>query len=137
MTTPTARPTRTRLAHLDRLKVLLVASIIAAHGALGYCGVADVWPYQRLQEVRLGPVTDAVVSVVALFGTLFTMGLFLLVSGLLAEASIERRGAASFARDRLLRLGVPFAVWVFGVWPLTLVTLYRAGRPRRRLRADA
>jgi hypothetical protein len=125
MTAPTTRATGTRLAHLDRLKVLLVALIIAAHGVLGYCGVDDVWPYQRLQEVRLGPVADAVVSVVALFGALFLMGLFLLVSGLLAAASIERKGAARFARDRLLRLGVPFAVWVLGVWPLTLVTMYR------------
>jgi hypothetical protein len=77
--------------------------------------------YQQSQEVRLGPVADAVASVAALF----LMGLFLLVSGLLAAGSIERKGTARFARDRLLRLGVPFVVWVLGVWPLTLVALYR------------
>jgi hypothetical protein len=42
MTAPTTRPTRTRLDHLDRLKVLLVGLIIVAHGILGYCGVGDV-----------------------------------------------------------------------------------------------
>ena len=44
VTAPTTRLTPARLAHLDRLTVLLVALVIAAHGILGYFGVEDVWP---------------------------------------------------------------------------------------------
>jgi hypothetical protein len=71
-----ARVSGTRLAHLDRLKTVLVAVIIVAHGLLGYCAIDDVWPYQPVREVGLSPITEAAVELAVLPGVLFTMGLF-------------------------------------------------------------
>jgi hypothetical protein len=68
------RVSGTRLAHLDRLKTGLVAVIIVAHGLLGYCAIDDVWPYQPVREVGLGPITEAVVELAVLPGVLFTIG---------------------------------------------------------------
>jgi hypothetical protein len=48
---------------------------------------------------------------------LFAMGLFFLVSGLVTPGSVSRKGPRTFARDRLIRLGVPLAAWALVIWP--------------------
>lgn len=115
-----------RLASLDALKVLLIAGIIASHAVIGYSGFDDAWPYQSAREVGLSEAADAVLGLLTLAGALFAMGLFFLLSGLLSPPSLRRKGARAFARDRLLRLGVPLAVWVLVVWPLVVAAAHRA-----------
>jgi len=116
---------RERVAYLDNLKVLLVAGIIAAHGIAAYSGLEDAWPYQPVREVRLAGVSDVVVGIVVLSGVLFTMGLFFLISGLVTPGSFERKGPRRFARDRLVRLGIPLAVW-FWLWQGLVYAIQRA-----------
>src|SRR5947207_3682234 len=41
-----------RMAYLDGLKVLLVAVIIAGHGAMGYSDLENAWPYQDVRRSR-------------------------------------------------------------------------------------
>lgn len=48
---------------------------------------------------------------------LFAMGLFFLISGLVTPGSVSRKGPRTFARDRLIRLGVPLAAWALVIWP--------------------
>jgi hypothetical protein len=50
------------------------------------------------------------------------IALLFLVAGLLTPPSVQRKGPGGFARDRLLRLGVPFAVYVLILQP-TIVYL--------------
>lgn len=50
----------------------------------------------------------------------FLIALLFLVAGLLTPGSHDRKGGRRFVEDRLLRLGVPFVVYVFLVQP-TLV----------------
>lgn len=117
---PTAGPGTVgeRLAYLDNLKTLLIAGIIAAHAVQGYSEFGS-WTYQDVQEVTLSPVVE-VISVVALMslGALFLMALFFLISGMLTEDSLARKGSHRFVTDRLLRLGVPFAIYTLVVWPV-------------------
>ncbi|MFB3739146.1 MAG: acyltransferase, partial [Candidatus Velamenicoccus archaeovorus] len=107
-----------RLAYLDNLKTLLIAGIIAGHAFMGYAEFGS-WTYQDVQEVTLSPVVETV-FVIAVFalGGLFLMALFFLISGLLTEGSLVRKGQSRFVADRLWRLGVPFAVSTLVVWPL-------------------
>lgn len=107
-----------RLAYLDNLKTLLIAGIIAAHAFMGYAEFGS-WTYQDVQEVTLSDPMETVFVVLAVaLGGLFLMGLFFLLSGLMAQDSLGRKGPGPFARDRLLRLGVPFAAYTLVVWPL-------------------
>ena len=77
------------------------------------------WTYQEVQEVTLTPAVEMVFIVaIFMFGGLFFMALFFLVSGLLTQDSLERKGSARFVKDRLLKLGIPFAVYTLLVWPL-------------------
>ena len=102
---------------LGNLKVVLIAMIIAVHGVLSYAGLVEVWNYSEFREVTLHPVTEAIVFVlVAPFG-LFLITLLFLVAGLLTPGSVHRKGVHRFVVDRLLRLGVPFAVFVFLLEP--------------------
>ena len=108
---------RRRVAYLDNLKLLLVAVIIAGHGAVAYGDLESAWPYQDVQEVQLGAVSNITLSIVVILAALFAMGLFFLISGLVTPGSVSRKGARTFARDRLLRLGVPLVVWALVIWP--------------------
>jgi glucans biosynthesis protein C len=114
-----------RLRYLDNLKVGLIAAVIAVHGVLGYIDIRDIWPYNAVQETTLSPVS--VVALFALVGpfAFFTMALLFLVAGLLTPASISRKGPGRFAHDRLMRLGVPFAVFFLLLWPALLYAVYR------------
>ena len=109
--------TSTRRPYLDNLKVLLITAVIAMHGVLSYASTVEVWTYTELREVTLAPVTEIVLFVlVSPFG-FFLMALLFLVAGLLTPSSLERKGAARFLRDRIVRLGVPFVLYVLVVQP--------------------
>lgn len=107
-----------RLAYLDNLKTLLIAGVIAAHAVMGYSDFGS-WTYQDVQEVTLSPVVETifVIATVA-FGGMFMMGLLFLLSGLMTEHSLARKGSRRFVIDRLLRLGIPFALYTLVIWPL-------------------
>ncbi len=119
-----------RLAYLDNLKTCLIAGIIAAHAVMGYADFGS-WTYQDIQEVVLSPVAEAIFVVLAVtLGGLFLMGLFFLLSGLMAQDSLARKGPSNFVSDRLLRLGVPFAAYTLVIWPLLEFALLEPFIPR-------
>lgn len=119
-----------RLAYLDNLKTLLIAGIIASHAVMGYATFGS-WTYQDFQEATLSEVVEKVYAILYIaLGGLFLMALFFLISGLLTNGSLERKGPSRFVSDRLLRLGVPFAVSTFLVWPLLEYSLFGPFRHR-------
>ena len=91
------------------------------HAVLSYSTV-EVWTYTAMREVTLNPVVEAVLFVAVIPFGLFLIALLFLVAGLLTPPSVQRKGPGGFARDRLLRLGVPFAVYVLILQP-TIVYL--------------
>ena len=98
--------------------------IIAIHGVLSYVGFDQFWSYADVQETTFSPVTEVILFAVIGPFALFMIALLFLVAGLLTRPSLERKGQGRFAADRLLRLGVPFAVFTFGLWPLLMYALY-------------
>jgi hypothetical protein len=106
-----------RVAYLDNLKLVLVATIIAGHGALAYGDLESAWPYQDVQEVQLAEVSNVTLSAVVIPAALFAMGLFFLISGIVTPGSLSRKGPGRFARDRLIRLGAPLVAWTLVIWP--------------------
>lgn len=114
----------TRRLYLDNLKVILIATIIAIHGVLGYVGGDQLWSYADVQEVTLNPVIEVAVFVLAGPFALFMIPLLFLVAGLLTPQSLEHKGTRRFVQDRLLRLGVPFVAFVLLLQPLLMYALY-------------
>lgn len=117
-----ARETSQRRLYLDNLKTVLVAAIIAIHAVLSYASM-EVWTYSGVREVTLAPAVEAALLVgLTPFG-LFVITLLFLVAGLLAPASLARKGTGRYVRDRLLRLGVPFVGYVLLVQPAVVYAL--------------
>ena len=113
-----------RLAYLDNLKTLLIAGIIAAHAVQGYATFGS-WTYQDVQEVTLSPAVELVSMILIIsLGALFLMALFFLISGLFTEDSLARKSSSRFVEDRLLRLGIPFAIYSLLLWPLLEYALF-------------
>ena len=112
-----------RHRYVDNLKVLLIAAIIAMHGIGSYAGTIEVWTYTEMREATLSPVAEIALVVLALPFGLFLIALLFLVAGLLTVPSIDRKGPGRFARDRLVRLGIPFAVYVLVIQPTVVYAL--------------
>ena len=115
-----------RRPYVDNLKVLLIAGIIAGHAIAGYSD-QDFWPYAEMNEVDLSPATQMVLYAVVAPATLLMIPLLFLVAGLLTPGSVDRKGPGPFAKDRLLRLGVPFAAYVLLLQPLLMYPVHPPG----------
>jgi hypothetical protein len=102
---------------------VLIAAIIAMHGIAGYAGTVEAWTYTELREATLSAPAEIALFVLALPFALFVIALLFLVSGLLSVPSIDRKGPGRFVRDRLVRLGIPFAVYVLVVQPAVVYAL--------------
>ncbi len=113
-----------RRHHLDRLKVLLTALVVFHHAAITYGAMGD-WFYQAPRtEVT---VTSQVLTFFCAVNQSFFMGMFFLLSGYLTPGSLQRKGAACFLKDRLIRLGIPLLVFGTVVGPLTVQLANGAG----------
>lgn len=103
-----------------------MAAIIAAHGISGYAD-GEFWPYAEMRETTLTDATTITLLAVVLPFALFMIPLLFLVAGLLTPGSLERKGPGRYARDRLLRLGVPFAAFVLVLWPPLMYPIHPPG----------
>jgi hypothetical protein len=113
-----------RLTYLGNLRVVMVAGVIAGHAIAGYAGMN--WTYADVAEGEMGTVSQALFGLLILPFAVFVMALFFLVAGLLTPASLDRKGPRRFTRDRIIRLGIPLAAFMFVLWPLMTYGLYRA-----------
>lgn len=72
-------------------------------------------------------MTNDALGMLVLPAVLFVMGLFFLISGMITPGSVSRKGPRRFARDRLVRLGVPLAVWALVSWPGAKWLIFEVG----------
>ncbi|MFI8304634.1 acyltransferase family protein [Streptomyces sp. NPDC085927] len=99
-----------RRGELDVLRALVVLGLVFFHAALVFSPDDDFYVKN--------PQTSGVVTVLAGFGVVWAMPMLFLVAGLGARHSLRRRGPAGFARERLLRLGVPLVFGTLVLCPL-------------------
>ena len=103
-----------RVYFLDNLKVFLTALVVFHHAAQPYGPGGGWWiasePYSIIDYVVLGIFMAVNAS--------FFMGLFLMISAYFVPSSLERKGAARFVKDRLVKLGVPILIFMFAVFPV-------------------
>jgi Acyltransferase family len=115
-----------RDAGFDYLRASVVLLVLLHHSVLAY---AVMWPAQpKIFRILPAPIVDpqrwAGFDVLAIFNDTFFMALMFLLSGLFVWPSLERKGAAKFLRDRMLRLGIPFAVAAGILMPLAYYPSY-------------
>jgi peptidoglycan/LPS O-acetylase OafA/YrhL len=110
---------RSRLFHVDNLRIALTALVVVHHAAIAYSHI-PLWYYME-------PATDpsaTLLDILLLLDQSYFMGAFFLISGLFVPGSYERKGAGRFLRDRLVRLGVPLLLFAVVLRPLVSAGLY-------------
>ncbi|MGW7257549.1 acyltransferase family protein [Streptomyces sp. NPDC054834] len=112
---------RERRGELDTLRALVVLGLVFFHAALVFSPDDDFYVKNR--------DTTGAVTVLAGFGVVWAMPMLFLVAGLGARHSLRRRGGGGFARERLLRLGVPLVVATLALNPLPQWLRLRAADP--------
>jgi glucans biosynthesis protein C len=101
-------------AWIDRLRVAVIAVVIAFHAATTYLIPID-WHYEeRTAPELVGMLLLLPLAPLALFG----LGPLFLIGGMMAASSLARRGTASFVRSRLARLGIPSVVFLLVIDPV-------------------
>ncbi len=114
---------------IDYLRTTLTLMVLAHHSCLAYTGFAS---FDRQNPFRsTAPVVDITrwrfFDYAENFNDVFFMSLMFFVSGLFVYPAIRRHGVLKFVRDRILRLGVPFAGAVIFLMPIAYYASWQLG----------
>ena len=104
-----------RLVFLDNLKILLAVNVIFLHAGQPY-GPGGDWFISQPAAI---PLANTII--IGLFFGLsasYFMGLFFFISAYFLPGSFDRKGAARFLRERLIRLGIPLLACVMTILPV-------------------
>jgi hypothetical protein len=117
--TADARPKGiSRLLFVDNIRVALTILVILHHLMIIYAGTGS-WSYT---EGRQDSLTLLVGRWFCALNQAYFMGLFLLISAYFVPGSYDRKGGLHFLKDRLIRLGIPLAVFSWVISPLSIYT---------------
>ena len=119
VTGPPHKRSGPRLQFIDNIRILLICLVIATHCSITYGGPGS-WYFT---DPGNGTETPFILTMLDALNQAFFMGFFILVSAYFIPASIGRKGRDQFARDRLVRLGIPLVVWLLFINPLILLIL--------------
>lgn len=122
-----------RHAALDRLRSFVTLLVLLHHTLLAYHpyapppgpfeGPSLLWTaFPVVDSARL-PAAAWIVG----FNDVFFMSLMFLISGVFVWPALARRSAYDFARERLLRLGLPFMIGAAVLAPLAYYPAWRTG----------
>lgn len=120
--------TANRLFFVDNIRVFLTILVLLFHLMIIYAGTGS-WIYT---EGREDMATGALGAWFLAVNQAYFMGLFLLISAYFVPGSYDRKGAGRFMKDRLIRLGIPLALYSWIIRPI-LVYLDPVRFPGARL----
>ncbi len=109
-----------RLLFVDNIRVFLTILVLLHHLMVTYAGTGD-WYYT---EGKQDFVTNTLGGWFCATNQAYFMGLFLLISAYFVPGSYDRKGAGRFLKDRLIRLGIPLAVFSWVLNPLFVYVFY-------------
>ncbi|HZS83437.1 MAG TPA: acyltransferase [Stellaceae bacterium] len=120
------RAVRPRRLFIDNLRWSMIVLVISMHAADTYSPFGN-WYYA--DHGRVDPLTALGFGTYQSFLQAFFMGLLFAVSGYFSRASLLRKGAAAFLRDRAIRLGVPTLLYMLAIGPVTQYFVAGSWRP--------
>jgi glucan biosynthesis protein C len=116
----------TRLIGLDYLRGFVIVLVVLHHAVLAYCRFGHFDTRHYLWSSA--PIVDTQrwlgFDIAVLFNDSYFMPLMFLLSGLFVGPSLRRKGRKAYLRDRLRRLGLPFALAVVTIMPLAYYPSY-------------
>ena len=122
-TSPAAQPhastatTKQRNAGLDALRAAMVLLVVFHHTAITY-GAVGGWYYREVMPD--GSLGSKLLILMCSVDQAFFMGLLFLLAGYFLPGSLARHGTLGYARERLVRLGIPILVFGLVIGPATI-----------------
>jgi hypothetical protein len=102
---------------IDAARVFATALVVLHHTAITYGGSGG-WFYK---EVPAGPaLSSQLLTFFCALNQAWFMGFFFLLAGYYATPALRAKGAWSFMKGRLLRLGLPLLLFGFVLGPVTV-----------------
>lgn len=98
---------KARNAALDRTRTFLTLVVLLHHAVIPYTHFGHTDPKSWIGFDMIVLATDS-----------FFMAMFFFLSGLFVWPGLTRKGPASYLRDRLIRLGLPFVIAALTIIPL-------------------
>lgn len=124
-----APPQKPRTEFIDHLRVLLTILVVFHHAAITY-GAPGGWYYREVPVNGAGTVSSILLTMFVSTNQAFFMGFFFLLAGYFTPGSLAKKGSRSFMLDRIVRLGIPLAVYGFVISPMTVALSATAkGKP--------
>ena len=108
---PETKTKRERLHYLDAVRAFALLLGVLFHAALSFLPYPIGW---AVMDVSTSPLIRGFFQV----SHSFRMPLFFLIAGYFSHMSFHRNGGWRFLRSRLVRLGIPFVLGWFILWPL-------------------
>src|SRR5512136_1594292 len=106
-----------RLLFVDNIRVFLTILVILHHTMIIYAGTGSWGLYT---EGRQDTITTVIGGWFCGVNQAYFMSLFLLISAYFVPGSYDRKGAGHFVKDRLIRLGIPLALYSWIIRPLLI-----------------
>ena len=113
-----APKTRSRNAALDRARTFLTLVVLLHHAIIPYTHFGHTDPRSWIGFDVVVTATDS-----------FFMAMFFFLSGLFVWPGLGRKAPPIFLRDRLLRLGLPFAICAFSIIPIAYYAIALRQQP--------
>jgi glucan biosynthesis protein C len=109
-----------RLPWIDHLRTAAIVLVVNMHACVTYSHVGD-WYMMAEPEPTLAAKVPFIIWQMMLQS--FFMGLLFFLSAYFAAGSLARRGPGGFARERLVRLGLPALLYMLAIHPFILLAL--------------
>lgn len=111
-----------RLFFIDHWRAALAILVVLHHISLVYG--ASLQGYYYVEPPFTDPKAFTQLLVFVLINQGWFMGAFFLIAGYFTTGSFDRKGAGSFIKDKLLRLGIPLLVFYFVLSPISFIGYY-------------
>ena len=105
-----------RLYYIDNLRIFLISLVVLLHLNITYGGPGD-WYYNESSAEMPALLFQAMFNIT---NQSFFMGMFFMISAFFTAGSIQRKSTGKFITDRLIRLGIPLAIFYFILQALTV-----------------
>lgn len=112
-----------KITYIDNLKFGLIALVVLHHTLITY-GAEGGWYYAQ-KTTHPGVVFP--MTALVIINQSFFMGFFFFLSAYFIPGSYNKKGAARFVKDRLLRLGIPLVFYSFILSPVLIYLVYYFG----------
>jgi surface polysaccharide O-acyltransferase-like enzyme len=117
---------------LKNIRSFAIVAVVSFHSLLAYLasqpaasGPFDLPPYHWMAIPILDRERWFGFDLYSAFNYVSLMPLMFLLSGLFVLPSLRRKGAGTFMRERLVRLGLPLVLGLFFLMPLAYYPVYR------------